>query len=316
VTVEDPQARVLAFSNLGHEIDEARRETILGRGVSEGVMARLDDAGILDATAQAAPTSCASTATTPGASRRGWPRRCAREPSCSARSGSPQSESPLDEDAEEAPGARAQVAAIHLVYHRASDDLKRRTRAPSCARCSTATCRTRQRPTRRCARPARSPCSCSPSAAASRVRTASTPTAFLSRRQPVLRGRPPRRDVRGFINDRFLGAAADPRRAAFAPRTTSPSVSSSASRASWASLLAGIGGPVSRIGDRAPVAPRRRAGAHGASARRGGAVRVADIEEVRAHAVLLDLLRLAEEHPNLLAGKVADLVAARRRARH
>ena len=31
VTIEDPQFRVLAFSNLGHEIDEARRQTILGR---------------------------------------------------------------------------------------------------------------------------------------------------------------------------------------------------------------------------------------------------------------------------------------------
>src|SRR5436305_2025931 len=40
------QCRVLAFSNLGHEIDEARRQTILGRGVPAPWQKRLEDAGV------------------------------------------------------------------------------------------------------------------------------------------------------------------------------------------------------------------------------------------------------------------------------
>lgn len=41
VTIEDPQSRVLAYSNLGHPIDEARRQTILGRRIPEEWMDRL-----------------------------------------------------------------------------------------------------------------------------------------------------------------------------------------------------------------------------------------------------------------------------------
>lgn len=45
VTIEDPQSRVLAYSNLGHPTDEARRQTILGRRVPDEWMDRLREEG-------------------------------------------------------------------------------------------------------------------------------------------------------------------------------------------------------------------------------------------------------------------------------
>ena len=45
-TIEDPSNRVLAYSNLGHPIDPARQETILGRQVPSEWIQRLHDAGV------------------------------------------------------------------------------------------------------------------------------------------------------------------------------------------------------------------------------------------------------------------------------
>jgi DNA-binding PucR family transcriptional regulator len=45
-------------------------------------------------------------------------------------------------------------------------------------------------------------------------------------------------------------------------------------------------------------------------ARRGGPARVVHIGEVRAHAVLLDLLELASPHAGLRDGRLGDLLAA------
>ena len=45
-TIEDPQSRVLAYSNLDHPIDTARQETILGRAVPSVWIRRLHDAGV------------------------------------------------------------------------------------------------------------------------------------------------------------------------------------------------------------------------------------------------------------------------------
>lgn len=46
VTIEDPQSRVLAYSSLDEAIDEPRRQTILGRRVPEPWMKRLHEAGV------------------------------------------------------------------------------------------------------------------------------------------------------------------------------------------------------------------------------------------------------------------------------
>jgi hypothetical protein len=45
-TIEDPQNRVLAYSNLDHPIDPPRQETILGRQVPSAWIRRLQDAGV------------------------------------------------------------------------------------------------------------------------------------------------------------------------------------------------------------------------------------------------------------------------------
>jgi len=83
-----------------------------------------------------------------------------------------------------------------------------------------------------------------------------------------------------------------------------------AERALGVRLLAGVGRSVAGVND---VPDSRRAAEQALTvlAARGDG-RVADIEEVRAHAALLELLRLGETHPELLAGKVADLLAADR----
>src|SRR3954447_13773102 len=125
VTIEDPQFRVLAFSNLGHEIDEARRQTILGRGVPAPWQKRLEDGGVpraLRSGNEVVPFADGSEV----APRLAAPVRAGGELLGAvwvAEAGAP-----LDAGAEEALARAAQVAAIHLIAHRASDDLKRRAR--------------------------------------------------------------------------------------------------------------------------------------------------------------------------------------------
>lgn len=48
ITIEDPASRVLAHSNLGDEIDDIRRETILSGAIPEWRIAELEESGFLD----------------------------------------------------------------------------------------------------------------------------------------------------------------------------------------------------------------------------------------------------------------------------
>lgn len=48
ITIEDPASRVLAHSNLGDEIDEIRRETILSGAIPDWRIAELEESGFLD----------------------------------------------------------------------------------------------------------------------------------------------------------------------------------------------------------------------------------------------------------------------------
>jgi DNA-binding PucR family transcriptional regulator len=115
-----------------------------------------------------------------------------------------------------------------------------------------------------------------------------------------------------FIDDRFWAlmpvgrANARERVVALAGR-----IAERAERALGVRLIGGVGLTVAHVSD-VPDSRRTAEQALTVLAARDGGGRVADIEEVRAHAVLLDLLRLGEKHPALLAGKVADLVAADR----
>ncbi|GAA1551061.1 helix-turn-helix domain-containing protein [Brevibacterium picturae] len=48
ITIEDPASRVLAHSNLGDEIDDIRRETILSGAIPDWRIAELEESGFLD----------------------------------------------------------------------------------------------------------------------------------------------------------------------------------------------------------------------------------------------------------------------------
>jgi DNA-binding PucR family transcriptional regulator len=78
-------------------------------------------------------------------------------------------------------------------------------------------------------------------------------------------------------------------------------------RATGVPLVAGIGSSVPQVRD----VPRSRTAAERALevlAQRDLPVRAVHIEDVRAHAVLLELLGLAGQHPSLLQGKLEALV--------
>lgn len=124
ITIEDPQSRVLAYSNLGHPIDEGRRQTILGRRVPEqwikrlrrdGVFTRLwasDDVITYESDIEQARMAIAVRA---GGEILG---------SIWAADGG----KPFDRSARAALAEAASIAALHLVRHRVGEDLERRMR--------------------------------------------------------------------------------------------------------------------------------------------------------------------------------------------
>ena len=124
VTIEDPQWRILAFSNLDQPIDEARRQTILGRTPPAEWHGRLAEAGVLQAL-RAEDRTIRFEA--PGlANRLVAPVRAGAELIGSvwvAEAGEP-----LGADAEAELQRAAHAAAVHLLVHRAAGDLERRAR--------------------------------------------------------------------------------------------------------------------------------------------------------------------------------------------
>lgn len=125
-TIEDPQSRVLAFSSLDEPIDEPRRQTILGRQVPQQWMKRLHEEGIfrkLWATDDVVELDLPD---------KGLARRIA----IAVRAGSEilgsiwvlEGEEPLGPPAEAALREAARIAALHLIRHRANEDLDRQMR--------------------------------------------------------------------------------------------------------------------------------------------------------------------------------------------
>ena len=125
-TIEDPQSRVLAFSSLDEPIDEPRREAILGRHVPAPWMKRLHEEGVFrrlwsstDVVSVELPD--------PGLARR---------LAIAVRAGGEilgsiwvqEGQKRLDASAEAALREAARVSALHLIRHRASEDLARQVR--------------------------------------------------------------------------------------------------------------------------------------------------------------------------------------------
>jgi PucR-like helix-turn-helix protein/diguanylate cyclase with GGDEF domain len=126
VTIEDPQWRVLAYSNLDQEIDEARRHTILGRTPPVEWRVRLNAAGIARELRRGGIVRFTADELTP--------RLVAPISAGGELLGSiwlALGEDASAPDLEEQLLRAAEMSATHLIAHRAGEDLKRRARGAS-----------------------------------------------------------------------------------------------------------------------------------------------------------------------------------------
>lgn len=126
-TIEDPQSRVLAYSSQ-HEIDEARRQTILGRRVPDEWIEVLRDRGVFKQLWASSDVVRVDDLTTDDSVR---PRLAIAIRAGDEVLGSiwvAQGDAPFDASAEEALRRAADIAALHIVSSRARDDVERRIR--------------------------------------------------------------------------------------------------------------------------------------------------------------------------------------------
>lgn len=304
VTIEDPQWRVLAFSNLSQPVDEVRRQTILGREVPAEWRKRLEDEG----------------ATRALRTGRGIVRFNAPEPGflprlgVSVRAGPEvlgviwvaEGEHPLDAAAERSLERSADLAALHMVCHRASEDIDRRSRGALVREILEGHAVAEGQHS------------------ALRAVAPYTVLAFeaVEHERPVRSIDPERilsvvslfcEDAHtdamcALVDDRFWGLIPTPgtdgrqRTLALARR-----VVDRVEQAVGVSLRAGIGVSVGEVAD---VPRSRRAAEQALSvlAGRGDGERVAHIDDVQADAVLLEFLAVGRERPELLEGRLQALV--------
>jgi hypothetical protein len=308
VTIEDPHWRVLAYANLDYPIDEARRQTILGRQPPGVWQRRLEEAGVARALRESEGIVRFA-----GFEQEGLaPRMAAAVRAGSELLGSiwvAEAEAPLGPEAESALLRSAQLAAIHLICHRASDDVKRRTRGAFV----------------REVLEGRVPTASAGAEVPFRMKGPLTALAFelLAGESPSRAGHPDRilgvislycedahpEAMCALVEERFWALLPTPRGQA-AERTLelARTIVDRVERATGVRLVAGIGSSVSQVRD----VPRSRTAAERALevlAQRKLPVRAVHIENVRAHAVLLELLGLASQYPSLLQGKLEALVA-------
>lgn len=125
-TIEDPQSRVLAYSSLDEPVDEPRRQTILGRQVPESWLKRLHEAGVFR-----------KLWSSDDVVRIDLPDKDLRPRLAIAiRAGGEilgsiwvqEGDRKLGPDAEIALREASGIAALHLIRHRASEDLDRQKR--------------------------------------------------------------------------------------------------------------------------------------------------------------------------------------------
>lgn len=129
-TIEDAANRVLAYSNLGHRIDPARQETILGRQVPSAWIQRLHDSGVFRRLWQ---TDEVVRIADFAAEDAGYLPRIA----IAVRAGGEllgsiwviEGDHPFGTDAEHALRDAADIAALHLLRHRTATDVDRQRRA-------------------------------------------------------------------------------------------------------------------------------------------------------------------------------------------
>ena len=126
VTIEDRHSRVLAYSSQDEGVDEPRRQTILGQRVPSEWLSRLEEAGVFQ---RLWAGEVVRYEAEPGFELR--PRLAVAVRAGDAILGSiwvAESGDRLGEAAEQALREAARIAALHLIRHRASEDLDRSTR--------------------------------------------------------------------------------------------------------------------------------------------------------------------------------------------
>jgi hypothetical protein len=303
VTIEDPQWRVLAYSNLGHPIDAPRRDTILGRTPPLDWQRRIEESGVgralrfggdvvrLEADGLA-PRLAVSVRVGDELLGSIWVA---------------EGDAALGADAEGELLRAAQQATVHLISHRASEDIRRRMRGSFVREVLEG----RLGP--RAERDLRS--ATGPFTVLAFESASGEPDADLMPAERVLSimslycedAHP--EAMCAFIDHRFwavvplTGGREHERSIALARK-----VIAAVSRVSPIRLVAGIGSSVPAVAD----IPRSRRAAERALAVLGdrddsdGVVHIAD---VRARAVLLDLLEVVAERADLRDGALQRLLA-------
>jgi hypothetical protein len=305
VTIEDPQWRVLAYSNLGHPIDKPRRDTILGRIPPVSWQRRIEDTGVGRALRFGAGVVRLEGGLAP---RLAAPVRAGSELLGSIWVAQGQIE--LGAEAERELTRIAERAAVHLISHRASDEIKRQMRGAFVREVLDGRLGPRaERDVVNAGGPftvlAFEPSPGRPDLhLVNRDRILSIVSLYSENAHPEA--------MCALIDDRFWALVPLPggheheRSIELAEKIVRGVESVTPDR-----LTAGIGMPVASVAD----VPRSRRAAEQALrvlAQRGGTARVVHIGDVRAHAVLLNLLDLASEQAALREGRLEDLLAADR----
>jgi hypothetical protein len=308
VTIEDPQWRVLAYSNLDHPIDEARRQTILGRTPTAVWQKRLEDAGVAQALRKTGGIVRFEGFEDEGLA----PRLAAAVHAGSELLGSIWVVSPGDPLGPTAEGElerAAELAAIHIISLRASEDIKRRTRGafvrevlegriPTASSLADFPLRTDGPFT---VLAFEVPGSDSPSRSGVAERILSIVSLYCEDLHPDA--------MCAVVADRFWALVPTPQRT---PRERTLEVARKivdrVERSVRVPLRAGIGASVAGVTD-VPKSRRAAEQALEILAKQQPGSAAVHIEDVRPHAVLLELLDLVAKRPALLQGKLDILIA-------
>jgi hypothetical protein len=306
VTIEDPHWRLLAYSNLDYQIDEARRQTILGRTPPSVWQERLNEQGVAQALRRGDDVVRFDGRLYDDvlASRLAAPVRAGGELLGSiwvAEAGTP-----LGPAAEAELRRAADSAAVHLVVHRASEDVKRRARGMFMREALEG--RVRSSSALALMPPSQGPLTvllfeCADPEAG----VGSLPERVLS--VIGLYCNDVNTDaVCAVVDDRYWALLPTPRDDARARTTTlARKIIARVEQSLDVRLLAGIGSSVEGLTD----VPRSRRSAEQAVKvlrERGGAEPVVHVDDVHAHAVLSELLDLAAEHPGFRQSGLAELL--------
>jgi hypothetical protein len=300
VTIEDPHWRVLAYANLDFAIDQTRRDTILGRIPPAEWREHLSEIGLLSALLSR--DDIVRYEGPPGSDTA--PRLVAPVRAGDELLGSlwvAEADSPLGPEAEQELAGAAKLAAVHLLSHRASADVKRQTRGAFVREVLEGWAPSRSR-----VGPLRTPGPFTVLAFSVDEPIEVNPERVLSVVSLQCESRHPDA-MCAFVDDRIWSVlpavGADERVAVL---ELAERVLERVRGSLGVAMRAGVGTTVPTIAE-VPQSRRAAERALAVLARRAGAARVIHIDDARAQAVLLRLIDLAAEDEELMPGKLEKL---------